>query len=89
MSAISGAVEPSDPASRHGYELTAFWKPNGWLAIDARAGPGRPRITSACRMGQNYVPGALESSGRAGRVGPVPTSSTWPRRLHAISGPTR
>ncbi|MBS1239434.1 MAG: hypothetical protein H6R45_140, partial [Proteobacteria bacterium] len=30
----SGAVEPSEPAARHGYELTAFFKPNKWLAID-------------------------------------------------------
>jgi outer membrane receptor protein involved in Fe transport len=61
----SGAVEPSDPASRHGYELTAFYKPNGWLAFDGVLTGSTARY-DALPDGENYVPGALESSGELG-----------------------
>jgi len=61
----SGAVEPSDPGKRRGYELTAFWKPNGWLAIDGVITGSRSRYVGLPE-GQNYVPGALESSGELG-----------------------
>ncbi len=61
----SGAVEPSDPAVRHGYELTAFWKPNHWLAIDAVL-TGSAAHYVGLPAGQNFVPGALESSGELG-----------------------
>ncbi|MEL1249130.1 TonB-dependent receptor [Aurantiacibacter gilvus] len=61
----SGAVEPSDPSTRHGYELTAFYKPNNWLAIDAVWTGSTARFTGL-PDGQNYVPGALESSGELG-----------------------
>lgn len=58
----SGAVEPSDPGRRHGYELTAFWKPNRWLAIDA-VWTGSTARYVGLPEGENFVPGALESSG--------------------------
>ena len=61
----SGAVEPSDPSSRRGYELTAFYKPNNWLAIDAVWTGSRARF-DGLPDGENYVPGALESSGELG-----------------------
>ena len=61
----SGAVEPSDPSKRHGYELTAFYKPNNWLALDAVWTGSRARIVGLPE-GENYVPGALESSGELG-----------------------
>lgn len=61
----SGAVEPSDPAVRHGYELTAFWKPNGWLAFDGVL-TGSSAHYIGLPEGENYVPGALESSGELG-----------------------
>ena len=61
----SGAVEPSDPAKRHGYELTGFWKPNGWLAFDA-VWTGSSAHYVGLPAGQNFVPGALESSGEFG-----------------------
>ena len=61
----SGAVEPSDPAKRHGYELTAFWKPNGWLALDAVWTGSTARYVGLPK-GENFVPGALESSGELG-----------------------
>jgi outer membrane receptor protein involved in Fe transport len=61
----SGAVEPSDPGRRHGYELTGFYKPNGWLAFDA-VWTGSTSRYDALPEGQNFVPGALESSGELG-----------------------
>jgi outer membrane receptor protein involved in Fe transport len=61
----SGAVEPSDPGKRRGYELTGFWKPNDWLALDAVWTGSRSRF-EGLPEGQNYVPGALESSGEFG-----------------------
>lgn len=61
----SGAVEPSDPSARHGYELTAFWKPNDWLAVDAVWTGSTSKIVGA-PAGQDFVPGALKSSGEIG-----------------------
>ena len=61
----SGAVEPSDPSKRHGYELTAFFKPNNWLALDAVYTGSTSRFVGL-PDGENYVPGALESSGEVG-----------------------
>ena len=61
----SGAVEPSDPGKRRGYELTGFWKPNDWLALDAVWTGSRARYVGLPE-GENFVPGALESSGELG-----------------------
>ncbi len=61
----AGAVEPSDPSKRRGYELTAFWKPNNWLAVDAVWTGSRARFVGL-PDGENYVPGALDSSGELG-----------------------
>jgi outer membrane receptor protein involved in Fe transport len=61
----SGAVEPSDPGKRHGYELTAFWRPMEWMAIDA-VWTGSESHYEGLPPGQNFVPGALKSSGELG-----------------------
>ena len=61
----SGAVEPSDPGKRHGYELTGFWKPNEWLAVDAVWTASDARY-AGLPEGQDFVPGALESAGELG-----------------------
>ncbi len=61
----AGAVEPSDPSKRRGYELTAFWKPNNWLAVDAVWTGSRARFVGL-PQGENFVPGALDSSGELG-----------------------
>jgi outer membrane receptor protein involved in Fe transport len=61
----SGAVEPSDPARRHGYELTAFWKPNDWLAVDGVWSASSSHYVGL-PSGQDFVPGALESAGELG-----------------------
>jgi outer membrane receptor protein involved in Fe transport len=61
----AGAVEPSDPGKRHGYELTAFWKPNGWLALDG-VWAGSSAHYVGLPEGEDFVPGALESAGELG-----------------------
>jgi outer membrane receptor protein involved in Fe transport len=61
----SGAVEPSDPGTRHGYEITAFWKPNDWLALDG-VWTGSSAHYVGLPDGENYIPGALESTGELG-----------------------
>jgi outer membrane receptor protein involved in Fe transport len=61
----SGAVEPSDPGKRDGYELTGFWRPLEWLAIDA-VWTGSNAHYEGLPPGENFVPGALESSGELG-----------------------
>jgi len=61
----SGAVEPSGPGRRHGYELTGFWKWHDWLAVDAVWTGNHSRYTDL-PAGQNYIPGALEATGELG-----------------------
>ncbi|WAT16815.1 TonB-dependent receptor [Aurantiacibacter sp. MUD11] len=61
----AGAVEPSDPGERHGYEFTAFWHPNDWLAVDA-VWTGTTSRFVGLPEGENFVPGALENSGELG-----------------------
>lgn len=61
----AGAVEPSDPGRRNGYELTAFYKPNNWLAVDA-VWTGTSSRYAGLPDGEDYVPGALDSSGEIG-----------------------
>lgn len=61
----SGAVEPSGPGRRHGYELTGFWKWHDWLAVDAVWTGNHSRYTDL-PAGANYIPGALERTGELG-----------------------
>jgi outer membrane receptor protein involved in Fe transport len=61
----SGAVEPSDPGRRRGYEFTAFWKPNNWLAVDG-VWTGTHSRFAGLPEGENFVPGALRNSGELG-----------------------
>ncbi|WP_338241587.1 TonB-dependent receptor [Aurantiacibacter hainanensis] len=61
----AGAVEPSDPGRRNGYEFTAFWRPTGWLAVDAVWTGTNSRFVGL-PDGEDYVPGALENSGELG-----------------------
>jgi outer membrane receptor protein involved in Fe transport len=82
----SGAVEPSDPGKRHGYELTGFWKPNDWLALDA-VWTGSEAHYVGLPEGEDFVPArsrARASSGvgdlpRVERLGPAALS-----RPHAL-----
>ncbi len=59
-----GRAKRSRPPPR-GYELTGFWKPNAWLAVDAVWTGSRAHYVGLPE-GENYVPGALESSGELG-----------------------
>ena len=61
----AGTVEPNDGSERNGYELTAFYKPNNWLAIDAVWTGTTSRYVDV-PAGQDYIPGALENSGELG-----------------------
>ncbi|MGX7894573.1 TonB-dependent receptor [Tsuneonella sp. HG222] len=61
----SGAVEPSDPGKRRGYELTGFWKPNSWLAVDGVFTGSTGRYVGLPR-GEDYIPGALKHAGELG-----------------------
>jgi len=61
----AGAVEPNDPSTRHGYELTAFARPLEWLAVDA-VWTGSKAHYDSLPAGQNFVPGALETAGELG-----------------------
>ncbi|QZH76087.1 MAG: TonB-dependent receptor [Erythrobacter sp.] len=67
----SGAVEPSDPGRRHGYELTAFWRPTRWLALDG-VWTGTTSRFEGLPAGENFVPGALENSGELGVIAAFP-----------------
>jgi outer membrane receptor protein involved in Fe transport len=61
----AGAVEPNDPSKRHGYELTGFWHPNEWLAVDA-VWTNSDAHYVGLPEGENFVPGALETAGELG-----------------------
>jgi outer membrane receptor protein involved in Fe transport len=61
----AGAVEPNTGSERHGYELTGFWHPNEWLAVDAVWTHSDARYVDL-PDGENFVPGALETAGELG-----------------------
>jgi len=61
----AGAVEPNDASKRRGYELTAFWKPNSWLALDGVWTGSHARYVGL-PVGEDFVPGVLESAGEFG-----------------------
>lgn len=60
----AGTVEPGSPSTRRGYEITAFWKPINWLALDAVWTGSRARFRNS--PGADRIPGALENAGEAG-----------------------
>ena len=66
----SGAVEPTGATKRHGYELTAFWRPKPWMTVDAVWTGSSARYTNAGDAG--HVPGALESAGELGLAAILP-----------------
>lgn len=60
----SNSVEPGPATQRRGYELTAFWRPNDWLALDAAWTQSRARYVNA--EDGRFVPGAVENAGEFG-----------------------
>ena len=67
----SGTVEPAGAGRRQGYELTAFWRPFNWLAVDAVWTKSRARLKDS--PGADRIAGALESAGEFG------VSAVFPR----------
>jgi outer membrane receptor protein involved in Fe transport len=60
----SGAVEPAGASRRHGYEVSAFWRPQKWLAVDLAWTASTARFANA--PGAEHVPGALDNAGELG-----------------------
>ena len=60
----SNSVEPGPATERRGYELTAFWRPTAWLALDAVWTDSRARYVD--NPDGNHVPGAVENAGEFG-----------------------
>ena len=60
----AGSVEPFAGSERKGYELTAFWRPTHWLAIDGVWTGSRARFKDS--PGFDYIPGALDNAGELG-----------------------
>ncbi|MFB0612377.1 TonB-dependent receptor [Aurantiacibacter poecillastricola] len=67
----AGTVEPNDGSERHGYELTAFYKPNNWLALDAVWTDTTSRYVDVA-PGQDRIPGALDTAGEVGASAAFP-----------------
>ena len=60
----AGTVEPSSGGRRRGYEITGFWRPVPWLALDAVWTNSRGRLVDS--PGADFIPNALESAGELG-----------------------
>jgi outer membrane receptor protein involved in Fe transport len=60
----SNSVEPGSATQRRGYELTAFWRPTEWLALDAVWTDSHARYENSADG--NYVAGAVENAGEFG-----------------------
>jgi outer membrane receptor protein involved in Fe transport len=60
----SNSVEPSSASARHGYELTFFYRPWPWLALDGAWTKTHARFLDA--PGADFIPDALEHVGEAG-----------------------
>jgi hypothetical protein len=54
----AGGTEASRPSRRQGVELTNFWRPRPWLAIDADLSVSRARFADSAPEG-NRIPGAI------------------------------
>jgi outer membrane receptor protein involved in Fe transport len=64
FSGDANTVEPSGASERHGYELTAFWRPLEGLAIDGVWTWTHARFKDA--PGHEFIEGALKNSGELG-----------------------
>jgi outer membrane receptor protein involved in Fe transport len=68
----SNSVEPGPATRRRGYEVTAFWRPLPWMAMDAVWTGSHGRFLDS--PGAEYIPGAVEN---AGEFGVTATTSRW------------
>jgi outer membrane receptor protein involved in Fe transport len=76
----AGSVEPSAASRRRGYEVTAFWRPRSWLALDGVWTASHARFKDS--PGAEYVPGALESAGELGASAIFPAWNAAVRVRH-------
>jgi outer membrane receptor protein involved in Fe transport len=60
----SNSVEPGAATERHGYELTAFWRPLPTIAVDAVWTGSHARYVDS--PGEEYITGAVENAGELG-----------------------
>ena len=66
----SNSVEPTGKSARDGLELTMFWRPYDWLAIDGVYTKTNAKYVNA--PGVDHIPEALETVGELG------VSGVWP-----------
>jgi outer membrane receptor protein involved in Fe transport len=60
----SNSVEPFSGSKRSGYEITGFWRPISWLAIDAVYTGSKARFVD--NPEGPYIDGSVESAGEIG-----------------------
>lgn len=77
----SNAVEPTGASRRHGYELTAFWRPVSWIAVDGTFTASHSRYDNG-----DYIPNAFENAGSIG-VSLLPGNWKFAARLRHL-GPS-
>jgi outer membrane receptor protein involved in Fe transport len=87
------SVEPRGASRRHGYEITAFWRPQPWLAIDAVYTGSQARYVNYTLDDEADLAGPggynIEGSVRnAGEVGIAATRGAWElsARLRYLGG---
>jgi hypothetical protein len=76
----AGATEPNDGSARFGTELTMFWRPAGWLTLDASAAVTRSRFTGVA-AGQAHIPNAVPHVLAGGASAEIAKSLTLTARL--------
>ncbi len=67
------SVEPRGASRRHGYEITGFWRPQEWLAIDAVYTGSQAHYVEETDGGYN-IEGSVAS---AGELGVAATKGAW------------
>ncbi len=77
----AGETAPVGPSKRHGYELSAFYKPADWLTVDGQYSRSYARETDLS-PGADHIPNALESVISAGVVGKYHRASAALRFRH-------
>jgi hypothetical protein len=76
-----GETSPNGPSQRHGFELSAFYKPADWLTVDGQYTQSYARSTDL-PPGQDHVPNTLESVLSGGIVGHYQRASAAIRVRH-------
>ncbi len=61
----AGSTEPNDATRRYGIEATGFWRPAGWLTLDASAAFTHARFRGV-PAGLGRIPGSVDNVIAAG-----------------------